>query len=363
MRAREGGEPTARATIDDVAELAGVSIKTVSRVVNQEPNVRDATRAKVEKAIAQLNYRPNLSARNLASQKARVIALVYDDPSAYQNPSAGYIIRMQDGVLRACQKADYRFIIHPCNYQSPDIGQELKALIEHARPHGIVLAAPLSNMPRIVRAIESTGTPMVRLSPGTRTGQQYSVATNDHEVSAEMTRYLASLGHRRIAFIKGNVQHKAVGNRYTGYLDGLRQSGLGVDEQVVEQGDNSFNSGEAAGSRLLGLADPPTAIFAANDDMAAGVLRAASLKGVAVPGQLSVAGCDDIALASQLCPTLTTIRQPLAAMAERAATALINEGHDSSLPHGTDVIPATIARRESTGPAPARVAAAQRAPE
>jgi len=353
MRAKEGKEPMTKATIDDVAELAGVSIKTVSRVVNHEPNVRDATRAKVEKAIAQLKYHPNLSARNLASQRARVIALVYDDPSAYANPSSGYIIRMQTGILRACRKADFRFIIYPCNYQSPDIGRELKALIEHARPHGIVLAAPLSNMPRIVRAISSTDTPMVRLSPGGRSGEQYSVATDDLEVSAEMTRYLASLGHRRIAFIKGHPSHNAVGNRYTGYLDGLKDSGLGFDERLVEQGDNSFGSGEAAGNRLLELADRPTAIFAANDDMAAGVLRAAALKGIAVPGELSVAGCDDISLASQLCPTLTTIRQPLVAMAERAAAALINDGHKPSLPRGTDVIPATIARRESTGPAPA----------
>jgi len=341
-----------RATIDDVAALAGVSIKTVSRVVNQEPNVRDATRAKVEKAIAQLNYRPNLSARNLASQRARVIALVYDDPSAYQNPSAGYIIHMQTGVLRACQKADYRFLIHPCNYQSPTIAQELKGLIEHARPHGIVLSAPLSNMPRIVRAITSTGTPMVRLSPGTASGEPYSVGTNDREISAEMSRYLASLGHRRIAFIKGHPNHRAVGNRYLGYLDGLKQCGLALDESLVEQGDNSFGSGEDAGRRLLGLKAPPTAIFAANDDMAAGVIRAAALLGVTVPGRLSVAGCDDISLASQLCPTLTTIRQPLAAMAERAALTLIQESQKSEQLCGTDVIPATVRIRESTGPAP-----------
>ena len=352
-----------RATIDDVAALAGVSIKTVSRVVNQEPNVRDATRSRVEQAIAQLSYRPNLSARNLASQRARVIALVYDDPSSYQIPSAGYIIRTQTGVLRACQRADYRFIIHPCNYESAAIVQELQALIEHARPHGIVLAAPLSNMPRIVRAIASTGTPMVRLSPGTRHGRQHSVGTNDLEVSAEMTRYLASLGHRRIGFIKGHPSHKAVCNRCLGYLEGLRQSGLHADERLVEQGDNSFGSGEAAGGRLLELPDPPTAIFAANDDMAAGVLRAAALRGIAVPGRLSVAGCDDISLASQLCPTLTTIRQPLVAMAERAATLLIHEGHTPPPPRGTEVIPATISRRESTGPAPARSAAAQGAPE
>jgi len=342
----------AKATIDDVAALAGVSIKTVSRVVNQEPNVREATRAKVEKAIARLNYRPNPSARNLASQRARVLALIYDDPSAYEIPSAGYVIRMQTGLLSACRKADYRLLIHPCNFRSPDIGKELTALVEHARPQGIVLAAPLSNMPHIVRAIAGTGTQLVRLSPGTRASEQFSVSTNDREISAEMTGYLASLGHRKIAFIKGNPGHKAVGNRYLGYLDGLMQAGLSPEDRFVADGDNSFGSGELAAGRLLGLADPPTAIFAANDDMAAGVLRAAGLLGVAVPDRLSVAGCDDISLASQLYPTLTTIRQPLAAMAERAALALIRGSQKGSPLRGIEVVPATIRVRESTGPAP-----------
>jgi LacI family transcriptional regulator len=342
-----------RATIDDVAELAGVSIKTVSRVVNKEPNVRDATRAKVEKAIARLSYHPNLSARNLASQRARLITLIYDDPSSYEIPSAGYIIRMQAGVLSACRSADYRLVIYPCVYHKEGIGPELNAMIEYARPQGIVLAAPLSNITRVVQAIVATGTPMVRLSPGTQGGKQYSVATNDREISAEMTRYLASLGHRRIAFIKGHPGHKAVGNRYLGYLDGLKQSGLAFAEGLVENGDNSFGSGEAAGRRLIRLEDPPTAIFAANDDMAAGVIRAAALLGVDVPGQLSVAGCDDISLARQLCPTLTTIRQPLSSMAERAAQVLIRNAHDESPLQGSEIIPATIEIRESTGPVPA----------
>jgi LacI family transcriptional regulator len=341
-----------KATIDDVAELAGVSIKTVSRVVNQEPNVREATRAKVEKAVVQLNYRPNLSARNLASQRSRVIALIYDDTSAYAIPSAGYVIRMQTGVLRAARAADYRLVIYPCEYESSSIAKELQALIEHVRPQGIVLAAPLSNMPKILQAIDRTGTPLVRLSPGTRNVKEYSIATNDREISAEMTRYLASLGHRRIAFIKGHRSHKAVANRYLGYLDGLKQSGLVLEERLVDEGDNSFGSGEAAGERLLKLADPPTAIFAANDDMAAGVIRAAILLGVDVPGQLSVSGCDDISLASQLCPTLTTIRQPLLEMAERAALVLIENAHEDWPPQGTEVIPASITLRESTGPAP-----------
>jgi LacI family transcriptional regulator len=342
-----------RATIDDVAELAGVSIKTVSRVVNKEPNVRDATRAKVEKAIARLSYHPNLSARNLASQRARLIALIYDDPSTYEIPSAGYVMRMQTGALSACRSADYRLVIYPCDFRRESIGAELKAMIDQARPQGIVLAAPLSNIPRVVQAIVATGTPMVRLSPGTQSGNQYSVATNDREISAEMTRYLASLGHRRIGFIKGHPNHRAVANRYLGYLDGLKQDGLPFEEALVAVGDNSFGSGQAAGERLLGLNDPPTAIFAANDDMAAGVIRAANLLRVDVPGQLSVAGCDDISLARQLCPTLTTIRQPLASMAERAAQVLISNAHEESPLRGAEVIPATIEIRESTGPVPA----------
>lgn len=341
-----------KATIDDVAELAGVSIKTVSRVVNQEPNVRDSTRAKVEEAISRLNYRPNLSARNLAKQRSYLIGLIYDDPSAYEIPSAGYVISMQLGALKACRTADYELLIHPCNYRSRNIGPELKALIEHARPVGIVLAAPLSNMPRIVDAIEATGTPFVRLSPGTATVSQPTVVTNDREISAEMTRYLASLGHKRIAFIKGHTSHKAVSNRYIGYLDGLKQSGLPFSSDLIEQGDNSFDSGEAAGTRLLQRAQRPTAIFAANDDMAAGVIRAADLLGVSVPGEVSVAGCDDISLARQICPTLTTIRQPLAAMAERAAMMLISSAREGVVPQAKEVVPATLRIRESTGPAP-----------
>jgi LacI family transcriptional regulator len=341
-----------RATIDDVAVLAGVSIKTVSRVVNREPNVRDATLAKVERAIAELNYQPNLSARNLASHRARLIALIYDDPSSYEIPSAGYIIRMQTGALSACRTAAYRLVIYPCDHSRKTIGAELKAMLEHARPQGVVLAAPLSNIARVVRAIVETGTPMVRVSPGTQGGKQYFVATNDREISAEMTRYLASLGHRRIAFIKGHPSHKAVANRYFGYLDGLQQSGLESAERLVENGDNSFGSGEAAGDRLMKLQDPPTAIFAANDDMAAGVIRAAKLLGIDVPGQLSVAGCDDISLARMLCPTLTTIRQPLSSMAERAALVLIGNAQEESPLRGAEIVPATIEIRESTGPAP-----------
>lgn len=342
----------AKVTIDNVAALAGVSIKTVSRVVNNEPNVREATRQKVEAAIAELDYRPNPSARNLASQRARLIALIYDDPSAYEIPSAGYVIRMQQGTLRACRKANYELLIHPCNYRKRSCGEEIEALIRQVRPAGIVLAAPLSNMPRIVRSIEGSGTPFVRLSPGKPNGQHLAIATNDREVSAEMTRYLASLGHERIGFITGHPSHKAVANRFRGYRDGLQQCGIAFSERLVAKGDNSFGSGEEAGGELLRRNPRPTAIFAANDDMAAGVIRAADQLDIDIPARLSVAGFDDIALARQVLPTLTTIRQPLSKMAERAAELLI-EGKCGS-EDGTDVeiVPASLQIRNSTGPAP-----------
>ncbi len=341
-----------KVTIDDVAELAGVSIKTVSRVVNREPNVRETTRAKVEAAIAQLSYQPNKAARNLASHHSHLIGLIYDDPSYYEIPSAGYVIRMQQGALSACHSSNYELLIHPCQYRKKDIGKEIKTLIERARPDGIVLAAPLSNMPKIVRAIESTGTPLVKLSPGTRNGKQLSVVTNDRQASADMTRYLASLGHKRIAFITGHPRAKAVGNRFLGYQDGLEQSGLKFSERLVVAGDNSIGSGEECAIKLLDRKNRPTAIFAANDDMAAGVIRVADRLGIKVPEELSVAGFDDIALARQVYPALTTINQPLADMAEHAAVALIASVRYKAPLQGMETIPATLQIRESTGPAP-----------
>jgi LacI family transcriptional regulator len=243
-------------------------------------------------------------------------------------------------------------LIHPCNYRKKNLDAEIRALIEQARPAGIVLAAPLSNMPKIVRAIESADTPFVRLSPGTSDGKQLSIATNDREVSAEMTRYLASLGHKNIAFITGHRKAKAVTNRYLGYQDGLEQSGLKFSERLVAQGDNSFGSGLEGAHKLLEQKHPPTAIFAANDDMAVATVRVADSLGIKVPDQLSVAGFDDIALARQVFPSLTTIRQPLSKMSERAAESLIESKYDTQKVASTEIIPATLIIRESTGPAP-----------
>lgn len=342
-----------KVTIFDVAKAAGVSIKTVSRVVNREPNVRESTQERVEAAIAKLNYRPDQSARNLASSRSHLIGLVYDDPSAYIMPSGGYVLDLQQGALRACRSEFSELLIHPCNSNSKNVGTELKTLIRQSRLAGIVLAAPLSNVPRIIRAIKETKTPLVRLSPGESSSDAACVVTNDREVCAEMTRYLAELGHRRIAFITGDPAHKAVADRFKGYRDGIRQGGLRFSENRVIAGDNSFGSGVAAADKLLRRKDRPTAIFAANDDMAAGVIRCANSLDIRIPEDLSVAGFDDIALAQQVDPPLTTIRQPLVRMAEQAVIMLSRNGGDANKTDGPVRLPATIKIRESTGPAPA----------
>lgn len=341
-----------RATIEDVANLAGVSIKTVSRVVNREPNVRASTQQKVENAIAKLEYRPNPSARDLASHRARLIVLMYDDPSAYEVPSAGYIIKMQEGALRACRSEGFELLIHPCKHRDSDVGAKLQEQISVVRPSGIVVAAPLSNIPTIVDAVKATNTPYVFLSTGLDNGEHYEVATNDQDISSEMTCYLASLGHKRIAFIEGSRRHRAVSNRSAGYRDGMRKSGLPYEKELVAQGDNSIGSGERCAEQLLKLDHRPTAIFAANDDMAAGVVRVANRLRISIPDELSVAGCDDISLAQQIYPSLTTIRQPLRAMTEAASIALIDGARGKPHDPGLETIPGTIVVRESTGPAP-----------
>ncbi len=343
----------ARATIDDVARLAGVSIKTVSRVANQEPNVRDSTRVKVANAIATLDYKPNQSARSLASRQSFLIGLLYDDQSKYEIPSAGYVINIQSGVMSACKARNYDLLIHPCTYRNKDISKEIDELIRHSRLDGLVLAPPLSDMLPIIDAIEETGVPLARIAPGSNVNQQCVVTTNDRSACANMVNYLVSLGHKRIAFITGHPDHKAVANRYLGYQDGLQENAIALDTELVQSGDNSIKSGEKCAEALLAGKQHPTAIFACNDDMAAGVIRVAHRRGIRVPEKLSVVGFDDIPLAQQVFPALTTTRQPLKAMAKKATELLIRKLRAEPLEAAPTMVESSLVVRESSGKSPA----------
>ncbi len=338
-----------RVTIEDVAKRAGVSIKTVSRVTNNEPNVRPATRAKVMRAISDLDYLPDPSARSLASRRSNLVGLLYD------NPSASYLVSIQEGALRASRAAGYDLVIHPCDYQDENLGPELERMIRQSNIDGLVLTPPLSDMPGIVGLLDKLKTPFVRVAPADENDRDRAVYTNDREVCAEMTCYLHSLGHDKIGFLIGHPDHGAVLKRYDGYVQGMRECGLQLRKEFVVQGFNSFESGIECARKLLTADDRPTAIFASNDDMAAGVIHVAHELELDIPRDLSVAGFDDVPLASQLWPSLTTIRQPMKAMAATATELLlINMGRSRGTAKPELTIPAELIVRRSSGPAPGR---------
>jgi len=336
----------AKATIQDVARLAGVSIKTVSRVTNKEANVRDETRSKVERAAKRLDYRPNPSARSLAGTRSYHVGLLFD------NLSASYLMNIQNGVLSTSRSEGYDLVIQPCDYSDPKLVASISSMVGSKSVDGLILTPPLSDMKPLLQALDKLGVCFALIAPADRSNRHRSVFTNDQEVCAEMTRYLVSMGHRRIGFVIGHPDHGAVGNRYLGYRDGLKSCGLKFDRRLVKQGDNTLESGEKCGQRLLDLEDPPTAIFASNDDTAAGVMRTAHEMGLAIPGDVSVAGFDDVPLASQIWPALTTIRQPMEEMAVRATAFLLRQLRGETDNENPHTIASTLVIRESTGPCP-----------
>ncbi|MFK8014876.1 MAG: LacI family DNA-binding transcriptional regulator [Gammaproteobacteria bacterium] len=331
-----------KATIADVAELAGVSIKTVSRVTNNEPNVRGDTRTRVQEAIAKLGYRPNPSARSLAARRSYLIGLLYD------NPSPSYLINVQHGSLRKCREEGYDLVIHPCDYQSPTLTEDIATMVRQSRVDGVILTPPLCDMPELLGLLTKMETPFARISPSDALHPAVSVVTNDELISAQMTNHLLELGHRRIGFICGHPDHGAVCNRYNGYVTALEAAGVEHLAELVIQGYNSVESGERSARRLLELEHPPSAIFAANDDMAAGALRAAHALDVRVPDLLSVVGFDDTPIAQQVWPALTTIRQPIEKMAERATAVLLRQLGDDEASELTREIDCGLVMRQST---------------
>ena len=338
-----------KSTIQDVARLAGVSIKTVSRVVNREPSVKPATSERVGQAIKELDYRPNTAARSLASNRSYLIGLLYVDPASI------YMLNIMSGAVAASRAAGYDLLIHPCDYTAADLADDISAFVEHSKPAGVILTPPLSDMKAVLSMLDTTQTPLVRIAPGDQSDSLRSVCTNDEQVCARLTQYLVSLGHRKIAFISGHPDQEAVQLRLRGYRRGMEEAGLPVSDSMICQGDNSFESGYKCGEQLLRQKDRPTAIMAGTDDMAAGVSRVAHETGIRIPEDVSITGFDDIPLADAIWPALTTIRQPTQIMGGKATDILL-----ANFRRGADddgeicLVESEIVVRESTGPGPAQ---------
>lgn len=312
MNTKGPGAPT----IVDVAEQAGVSIKTVSRVLNNEAGVHPETRDLVSAVVRQLNYRPKQSARSLAGGRSFLIGLLYYDPSA------AFIAGVQRGATLACRESGYHLVVESLQTEASDIDAQIDRMLSALRPDGMILTPPLCDDPRVLSAMQAAGTPCVLISPGA--GQNLARVLMDDASAAEaLGNLLISLGHRRIGFIEGAPDQTASARRREGFERALRTHGLAFDEGLVRRGDFTFQSGVAAAHALLSTRRPPSAVFASNDDMALGVLAAAQRLGIQVPQDLSIVGFDDSPAASLVWPALTTVRQPLDEMAAAAVQLLV----------------------------------------
>ncbi|MFM6852877.1 MAG: LacI family DNA-binding transcriptional regulator [Sphingopyxis sp.] len=304
-----------RATISDVANAAGVSMKSVSRVINSEPNVSAKLRKKVEDAIAALGYVPELAARSLAGGRAFTLAVLFD------NPSPNYTIKIQAGAYRACREHGYHLLIETIDSTRDDVGVQMQSILRTSRVDGFIVTPPLTECVAVLDMLEQHDMPYVRVAPVSHPGRSAAITIDDASAAREVARYLWQLGHRRVAIVNGPAEHGAAITRRIGFLDEIYK--LGGDTVIEAYGGFAFDIGIAAGRELMSLPNPPTAIFATNDDSAAGVMSTIAEMGLKVPADVSVVGFDDSWIAKSVWPYLTTIFQPINDMAYSAANALI----------------------------------------
>ncbi|WP_246543858.1 LacI family DNA-binding transcriptional regulator [Novosphingobium profundi] len=328
--------------IGDVAQAAGVSIRTVSRVLNKSPKVNAATRAKIEQAIAELNFRPSARARALALRRSFLIGLIHNDRNAL------VLDAIQRGVSALAAANGYEVIVHSTPLEAAEAIRDVLDFVERSRVDGLVVLPPVSGVTGLGAALAAQPIRAVALSSVGLEGFSEVLINAEREAGADVARYLLELGHRDLGLVNGPADTASATERRAGFLAEAARAGAKVREAP---GDYDFASGVAAAEHLLGTGARPSAIFAANDIMAAGVLKVAAARRIAVPGDLSVIGFDGSLLTRMLSPSLTSVLRPFGEMAALAAERLIARIEERAPPERRlptmRIVPA-----ESTGPAP-----------
>ncbi len=331
------GQPT----INDVARLSGVSKKTVSRVINRSALLNEDTRRKVEAVIADLAYVPNPQARALALRRNFLIGLIHD------NPNAQMVLGVQEGILEAIRDSEYALVVRPVDRRSPSMIEDVRAFLEQQRLAGVMLLPPISENDALAAMCREIGCAYVRMGSAVLDDEAHMVASNDRDAVADAVRHLIAQGHRRIGFIAGPPGFRSAEERQKGFEAALVEAGITIPTAMLADGNYTFDSGRAAADRLLDASQRPTAIFASNDEMAAGVLHAARQRELRVPDQLSIVGFDDTAIAAHIWPPLTTVRWPIVSMARAAALKLIDPEQAAQEP---SLFLSNLIRRASVAP-------------
>lgn len=330
-----------KATIIDVAKEAGVSFKTVSRVMNGEKSVRPATKDKVLEAAKKLDFKVNSAARALRSKRPSVVTLFL------YNVSRSYAQDAQIGAMAGCQGLGLSLVIED---QLTD--GTLTRLSSDDSLLGLILIPPYSHDPVLLERLDAAGINYMRVGSEMEYLETSTVGMDDRKASREITQYLIDLGHKDIAYICGPQAHEVSLLRRLGYEDALRSAGLSVKPEFIKRGDFAYASGLAASEALLAGDTIPTAVVCANDEMAAGCLAAAYRNNIRVPEKLSVAGFDDSPVARVIYPSLTTIHQATREMTRRAVMLLDKFSREEDADQEVERMPYELVIRGSTGPAP-----------
>ena len=328
------------ATIRDVARAAGVSVATVSRVLNDNARVRVETRARVKAAATRLDYTPNEAARSLITSRTHALGVLL--PDLYGE----FFSEVLRGIDLRARRDGLHLLVSSSHADGDDLVGALRAM--RGRIEGLIVMAPDVDTATLVRAA-GPGFPLVLLDPGMRAVGCDSISIDNTGGAAAAVTHLIDLGHRRIATIAGPAQNSDARHRLDGWRKALVERGIAPDPAFVTNGDFTEPSGYTAVARLLALRPRPTAIFVANDYMAIGAMSALAQAGLRVPEDMAIVGFDDIAMSRYLNPPLTTVNVDLLDLGARAVQRLVDGKNGAPSRRRHEVTPATLVIRRSCG--------------
>lgn len=331
-------------TIRTVAERAGVSMMTVSNVINGTGKVSAPTRALVRQAIRNTGYIPNLEARTLASGGSNRMAFIHFDYCGQQAP---FLEQVLNSVLSITASFGIQLLLMPSKALTRKATEKLALSAVRSGMRGLLLTPPHAEMLTGSQVLSETR--VAAIATAGAMPDMHTMRIDNRAATMALTEHFIRLGHRRIGFITGAPQHGDSWVRQAGFEDALRQAGIPVRPELIAGGEFTFESGRRAAQRLLDLEERPTAIIASNDDMAAGALWMGHGRGLKLPDDLSVAGFDDTPAAVKTWPPLTVIRQPIAEMVERAVGLLMEDAREAqpSAPRD-EIFEHTLIERAST---------------
>ncbi len=340
-------------TIKHVAADAGVSLQTVSRVINNEPNVRPSMKALVQASIDKLGYVPSIAAQRMSGSRSYLILAINDRERTIADwrtrQGTDWVDQMLLGGMLKCAEHGYRMIFELVDTHNDHVERELGATIAALQPDGVILTPPHSENRLITGFLAKRKIPFARIG-SIASGPGIAMTMDDEGSARRATEHLIALGHRRVGFIAGSEEYDLSNWRINGWRDAMASAGL-PHVGLCTRGDFSYESGVTAANKLLDMDSPPTAIIASNDQMTLATLDTANQRGLKVPNDLSLISFDNTPVVRFTVPQLTAIDQPIAATFSKAVELLITNG-DTMVQHQPVVTEGSLVERSSTAPPP-----------